>query len=303
MDINALRHFIVTANALHFGRAAEELGIAQPALSQRIKAIEARLQVRLFDRSNRKISLTEAGRVFLPEAKQLVAEADRAVRLARNAERGTAGDLHIGYSGSVIFEPKLGHLLRRFRDAYPDISVLMQENAVQEQLEALQARKLDIALLRGPLGSIYPGVMGLAFGRSRLAVAIPPGHPLASQSAVTMGDMRSEAFIALLDPPGIGVGHILNQLFERADITPRVILRVSSLLSVLGLVGAGLGLGIVPELPLQIASPAFVLRPLKESDAWNEILLATLRRGTPSVAKRFIAIARDLIQEEAAAST
>lgn len=152
MDIATLHYFLVTARHLHFGNAAEELGIAQPALSQRIKGLEARLTVKLFDRSKRAVRLTEAGSVFVVEAKRLIIQAQLAMRITKRADAGKAGELHIGYGGSVIFEPKLCTLLRAFQDAYPDVSVLMHECKVEEQLEGLKSGRLDVSFLWGPLG-------------------------------------------------------------------------------------------------------------------------------------------------------
>jgi DNA-binding transcriptional LysR family regulator len=299
LELRSLRYFIATADELHVGRAAEHLGIAQPALSQQIQSLEARLQVRLFDRAHRKIALTEPGRVFLAEARRLVAASDRAIRLARDAERGMAGELHIGYSGSVIFEPLICHLLRQFRATYPDVGLVMHESSVQEQLEALQAERLDIALLRGPLGVIPPGIAHRTVLRSRLVVALPADHPLAQRTTISATDLRSEPFVTLIDPPGIGLAHSIQLMFERAGFAPKIALRAGSVMSILGLVGAGLGVGILPELPLQFSSPTFVLRPLQDAGAWTEVALLTRKRTTSAVEMHFIAMANEEMKFEA----
>ncbi|WBQ17609.1 LysR family transcriptional regulator [Sphingobium yanoikuyae] len=288
MDISALRFFLVAADKQHFGQAAEELGIAQPALSQRIKALETRLGVRLFERSNRAVHLTDAGKVFAHEARRLVNEADRAVRMTRAADKGTAGELLIGYGGSVIFEPAVCALLQSFKETYPDVSLLMRECSVQEQLDGLSAARLDIALLWGPIGFGHPDLEAHSFRRAGMSVVLRRDHPLAARDTLTLENLRSEAFISLMDPPGVGIGHVVGRLLEAADLSPRIIMRVSSLMSIFGLAGSGLGIGIVPDLPIEIISPAFVQRPLVDAADCNEILIVTAKRRTSNLASNFI---------------
>lgn len=303
MDISALRRFLVAADHLHFGRAAEELGVAQPALSQRIKALEARLGVRLFERGNRAVRLTEAGRVFVQEARRLVAEADRAVRVTRAADKGAAGELLIGYGGSVIFEPTVCAVLHAFKDRYPDIALNMRECSVQEQLDGLSAGRIDMALLWGPIGFGHPDLQTFSFRRAGMSVVLPRAHPMAERDVISLDAIRSEAFICLMDPPGVGLGHVVDRLFETADLSPRIILRVSSLMSIFGLAGAGLGLGVVPDLPIEIISPTFVRRPLADAADCNEILIVTSKRASSKLALNFLDTARPFTGSEVAGGT
>lgn len=294
MNFRALRHFVAAAEALHIGRAAEELGIAQPALSQQIRALESELGVRLFHRANRRITVTEAGRIFLAEARQILASSDRAMRLAREAERGTAGELHIGYNGSVVFEPRWRHLLERFRTAYPDVTLAMQETVVETLLADLQATRLDIAFLRGPIGARPSGIAQEDFAEEPLVAALPATHRLAEYSRIAPRDLADETFIALPDPPGIGLASSLHQVGERAGFVPRVMLQAGSVMSVLGLVGAGLGVSIIPRLPLSFSSPSFVLRPLDDSAAVTQVFLVYRTQLTSPVERRFLDVARQV---------
>lgn len=291
MDLNSLRHFLVAADCLHFGEAAERLNIAQPALSQRIKALEERLGVRLFHRARRSVQLTDAGRVLVQRARQLIEEADRAVRLTRAAGQGAAGDLHVGYGGSVIFEPRICALIETFSQAYPDISLHLHECTVKEQLERVSSGNLDVALLWGPVGPTFTGLQSLLFCRASMAVVLARDHQLAERAELRLEDMQSESFISLMDPPGTGIGHVVDGLFETAKVSPRIVIRVSSLISVMGLAGAGLGIGIVPALPIDINSPAFVHRPLIGSGDCNEILIVTQRQSSSRLAQNFTAMA------------
>lgn len=287
MDTSALRYFILTARRLHFGQAADELGIAQPALSQRIKALETRLGAQLFDRSKRTVSLTEAGRVFLGEAEQLVSDTERAIRIAQAAQKGTAGELHIGYAGSVIFEPKVCRLLQAFRSQYPDASVAMHESNVEEQLEGVKSGKIDVALLWGPLGAGYPELRDHVFARASMSVVLAQNHLLADKSEVNVEDIRHEPFVALIDRPGRGLSHVIDGIFAASDVEPDIVLRVSSLISVFGLAAAGIGIGIVPSLPFEISASTFVQRPLAGVGNCNEILIVTRKSGNLPLTRNF----------------
>jgi len=291
MESRALRYFIAAAEELHVGRAAEQLGIAQPALSQQIRILETRLGVKLFHRARRRIELTDAGHLYLREAKALIAASERAVRLARAADRGTAGELDVGYSGSVILEPRLHGVLRRFRSGSPDVTLTMHEGAVQPLLDDLKDDRLDIAFLRGPIGPLPHGIVAQPFLRGALVAALPADHRLAGQSRVAMAELESDGFVALLDPPGVGLAHSLNLLAERAGFAPRIALRAGSVMSVLGLVGAGFGVSVVPDQPVPTSS-SVVLRPLDDPEPYSEVLLLSRSTVLSAVQKRFIAIAQ-----------
>ena len=303
MTPRALRYFVAAAEALHVGRAAEQLGIAQPALSQQIRALEAQLAVRLFRRANRRIELTDAGRIFLAEARRLLIASDRAVRLAREAERGMAGELHVGFSGSVVFDPRLRGLLQRFRAAYPAVTLTMHENAVEPLLESLQEMRLDIAFLRGPIGALPSGVAQESFARTPLVAALPAGHPLAGRSRIAPFALAEEAFIALPDSPGIGLASSLHQLGERAGFSPRIMLRAGSVMSVLGLVGAGLGVSVVPQFAPEFSSSSVVLTPLDDPAAVTDVLLLARTRITSAVERRFLDMVGQAIPAEAQAAS
>jgi DNA-binding transcriptional LysR family regulator len=293
MNLRTVQYFVTAAETLHVGRAADQLGIAQPALSQQIRVLEAELGVRLFRRAHRRIELTQAGHVYLDEARQLLATSQRAVRLARAAERGAAGELHIGYSGSAIFEPRLRGLLARFRAAYPAVKLLLHENTVEEHLAQLHQKRLDIAFVRGPVGPLHPDMKAESFTRSPLVAALPADHRLAQCPTISPADLAEEAFIALMDSPGIGLEHSLAQLGERAGFLPQVMLRAGSVMSVLGLVGAGLGVGVIPRFPLEVASTSFVIKDLDDEEAVTEVLLLTQKHMAFAAEERFLEMIRD----------
>lgn len=290
-----LRYFIATAEDLHMGQASKRLGIAQPALSQQILALEARLGLQLFIRANRRIRLTEAGKVFLVEARHVVAASERAIRLARDASRGVAGELHIGYSASAIFEPLLSQLLRRFRKTYPQVALVLHEASVKEQLNGLRAERLDIAFLRGPLDLESDEFAVQVYLKSKLRLALAADHPLAKKAKLSLNAIKDDPFITFPDPPGMGLGHSHRLLFSDYGIMPDLMLQAGDVMSVLALVGAGLGVSIVPELPQPFLMSSVVLRPFTKTDAYTEVLMATRKLVTQESLTRFVDLATDVI--------
>src|SRR3954471_15007611 len=136
MELRHLRYFVAVAEALHFGRAAERLGISQPPLSQQIQALEAELGVRLFDRSGRKVALTPAGSVFLDEARQTLAQAARAVAAARRAADGVIGEIRIGFTASAPFTALVPRIIHAYRQSFPDVHLRLAEMPTRAQLAA-----------------------------------------------------------------------------------------------------------------------------------------------------------------------
>lgn len=172
MELRHLRYFVAVAEALSFRGAAEKLHIAQPPLSAQIKGLEAELRVRLFERTTRSVQLTHAGRVFLEEARAVLAASAQAERRAREAERGLAGTLRIGMIAPVA-NVWLAGILRRFRQQFPEVQLSLFDLTSAEQLRRLQGRELDAGLLRPPVAS--PELEYKLVLESRQVLALPVG--------------------------------------------------------------------------------------------------------------------------------
>jgi len=150
MELRHLRYFVAVAEELHFGRAARRLGIAQPPLSQQIKALEEEIGAVFLKRTKRQVDLTAAGRVFLIEARKTLAQAEQAVRAAQRAARGEIGQLSVGFVCSAVYG-KVPSIFRLMRSRYPEVSLLLQELTSEEQVEAMKKNEIDIGLIRPPL--------------------------------------------------------------------------------------------------------------------------------------------------------
>src|SRR5437867_7316494 len=148
MELRHLRYFIAVAEEGHVTRAAERLGMQQPPLSQRIKAIEREIDVQLFRRKPRGVELTDAGRAFLDNARAELAQVDHTFETTRRTARGEQGRIAVGYSSSVAFHPLVPRIIREFRKAFPLVAVTLAESNPTDLIERMQDERIDVAFIR-----------------------------------------------------------------------------------------------------------------------------------------------------------
>ncbi|MDJ0320718.1 LysR substrate-binding domain-containing protein [Pseudarthrobacter sp. PS3-L1] len=253
-----LSGFIAVAEELHFGRAAERLTMTQPPLSRQVQKLERSLGVVLFERDNRRVSLTAAGSAFLAEARRLMALADRAPRSAQTAAAGGTGVLSIGFTAAGGFSV-LGPLLRRLDETLPGVSVTLHELVTQEQLGGLESGELDLGLARPPFNTDQYG--SCLLNSEALVLAVPTSHPLVtatrnisgSSTAGPAGSGRPVTDDELRGLPLIMHSPIQARYFY--DLVVRtlpvqhgdVVHTVSQILTMVSLVAAGRGVAFVPE--------------------------------------------------------
>ncbi len=293
MDRRSLLFFTAAAEELHFGRAARRMNATQPALSQQVARLEAQLGVALFDRAHRRVTLTEAGRVFLAEAHAILRQMDVAGAMARRAAEGATGRLALGFVDAAAFTV-LSRLVSAFHAAHPQVHLILQEMISSEQAEALRAGRLDIALMR-PLG-LEPDLRALPVHREPYVVAMPAAHPLAASPAVPLAALRAEPLIIAPRPKSAYLEAQFRPAFARLGFAPTIAQEVNPLHAIIGLVGAGLGLSIVPDSIRKLGQDRVVFRPLAGAGmpmaqlvvAWNDT------RKLPLPAQRFIAFSQAL---------
>jgi DNA-binding transcriptional LysR family regulator len=247
MELRHLRYFVRVANELHFGRAAAQLGISQPPLSQQIRLLEAELGVQLFERSSRRVRLTVAGRLFLGEANATLERADHAIRVTRRAANGELGELTFGLSASALFMPIFSDALTAFRRRHPDVHLDLTEQSLAAQREAVAAGTLDVGLVRsGRRLALPPSITATALAIDRMYVAMPDGHRLATTDAsIDVADLADEPMVHYpYDREGFQDD--LHRLFGSVGLRPRIMQEAHEMSTLLGLVSAGLGITILP---------------------------------------------------------
>ncbi|MFJ3028535.1 LysR substrate-binding domain-containing protein [Curtobacterium sp. NPDC087080] len=286
VDLRQLRAFLAVADELHFGRAAERLRIAQPALSQQIRRTERDLGVDLFVRTSRSVALTAAGRVLQGRARSLLDQAARDVDEVVRVGRGEAGRLDVGFVVSAL---PLGPIERvqAFRQRYPLVRVELTEGYSSSLLARIVRGELDLAVLRDP--DPDPAVRFLPFRRERFVAAVPHGHRLAERASIRGTELVDDPFVFFPAVAG-AVATERNLAPVVADgRRPEVVQEATTWATVLHLVGAGLGVTVAPESATLAAPDTVVLLPLQDDPARSELVWAVRADDDREILRNFIA--------------
>ncbi|WP_158926829.1 LysR family transcriptional regulator [Acidisphaera sp. S103] len=278
-EFNQLRCFVAVAENLHFGRAAQRLNMTQPPLSRQIQLLEHDLGVTLFERTSRSVQLTQAGRAFLPEARQMLMLAEGAAVAARRVAQGAAGSITLGFTAgsSYGFLPRLVALTTA---EMPDVDLVLREMITARQMEALAADRLDAGLVRLPVDR--RGNELVCVLREPLVLAAPENHPMARGEAPGLRDLDHVPFIMYAaDAPTEGryFHDLTTGLFRTANITPRFVQHVSQIHAILALVSAGMGVSLVPRSAGNLLARGVVLRDLRPVPRTPAELQLIWRRG------------------------
>lgn len=292
MQFRQLRHFVTVAEELHMHRAAERLNIAQPALSQQIKSLEARLGVLLFTRAHRRLALTPAGEAFLEKTRMALKMADGAVQDARRTARGELGELNLGYVSSAMFNPRLPRLLRQLQTGGADIQVSLTTGSVQSLVEGVSGYRIDMAVIRGPLAAVPEELVVRPFAREKIKLALDGQHPLAHSSALSLASLKNEKWLSLRDPEGVGFEHAFKHACRVAGIVPQVVQNVGDVPTLISLISAGLGIALVPASAAQIKLDNVVYVDLLDRLEESELVLVYRRVIRSEVVKKILLLVR-----------
>ncbi|MBR1207939.1 MULTISPECIES: LysR substrate-binding domain-containing protein [unclassified Bradyrhizobium] len=245
MELRHLRYFVALGEELNFTRAAERLHIAQPPLSQQIRQLEDELGVTLLQRNSRPIRLTEAGELFLERARALLASFESAVADTRRVGRGQAGKLAIGFVGSAMFAG-LPDIIGAYRDACPDVELVLDEMLAAETAEALRRCRIDVGFARPALLPEAGLAQRLILDEPYVA-ALPRTHPLAARGDIALAELSDDAFVLYPAQPEPSVTGLIVAACQAAGFTPRLAQEVLHLQTAIGLIAAGVGVSLVPE--------------------------------------------------------
>jgi DNA-binding transcriptional LysR family regulator len=259
MELRHLRYFVAVAEELSFRRAAERLHMAQPPLSSQIRALEAGLGLRLFERSTRSVRLTAAGQVFLVEARTVLLAAERAEQTVRTASQGLTGTLRIGVLAPAA-TPSLARILRSYRLKYPGILFSLFELTSTEQLQRLRADQLDVGLLRPPV--VYPELEYHFVEESSMVLAAPAGHRIAKLARIQWIDFHKEPLVMIHPSLQHGYYDRFLELCGKDGATPLVGQYANDIHSKMWLISAGFGIAPTTETIAQVKRPGLVFRSL-----------------------------------------
>src|ERR1700722_9822575 len=299
MELRHLRSFIAVAEEAHITRAAERLGMQQPPLSQQIKALEQELGVQLFRRKPRGVELTEAGRALLDDARAILLHIDHAFATTQRTARGELGRIAVGFTSSAPFHPFVPRVIRSFREAFPLVSLTLEESGTTELIADLRNERVDAAFIRTHVADL----MGLTVNpllEEAMLVAMPSAHALAPErteenSPLQLASLAGETFVVYRRRSGPGLYDAIFAACHAAGFSPLVGQEAPRIVSTLNLVAAGLGIAIVPDSLRRMQMDGVVYRRLKGAQPRAPLLLATRRGDTSAVVRRFL----DLVKRTA----
>jgi len=291
MELRHLRYFVAVAEEEHITRAAARLSIQQPPLSQQIKMLEQELGVELFDRSPRKIRLNSAGKVFLSDARRILAAVHESVQRVRQFELGREGALLIGMTSSAMMHPMAVRILEQFRTTYPLFSLQIEEGANHDMMRQVEEERLDFAFVRTDVQR-YPTLTCKTLANESMIVALPGRHPLANdlQTPLKLDDLRSLDLIVYRQIGGAGICESLIDAMTGRGFHPRIVNETERMMSAINMAAAGFGVVVLPRSLRAFNVPNVVYRDLDDEDRFTVPLNVAFRDRVPTESmRRFLA--------------
>ncbi len=283
MELRHLRYFVAVAEELHFGRAAQRLHIVQPALSKQIASLEAELGIQLFNRTKRRVTITDAGRALYEEVRVILQRIDRAVETAQMTASGQVGSLDIGFIGPAMWSV-LPKLLAGHHKRVPDVRFRLAELSSAAQLASLRDGALDAGFVRLPLRD-DDQIELTVIHREPFVVTLPERHRAARADAVDLSELAAEPFIFVPRRVEPGFYDRCIALCQSYGFSPNIVEEGTGPTAICGMVATGLGITLSPASILNAPWPGVVFRELDRPGLELELALAT-RRDEPSAALR-----------------
>lgn len=288
LELRLIRSFVCLSEELNFSRAAERLHIAQPALSRQIMALEATLGVQLLHRTKRKVELTTAGATFRNRCYRLLSDVTEAEYEVRRVAAGQEGALAISFIHSSTYG-MLPPILNNFRTQFPRVELKLFEMTISEQIQALRAGKVDIGLLRPPISD--DTLDSRPVGTQKFMVALPSSHPHAQAGRISLCALKDDPFVLFERQQSSLFYSRIIAMCEAAGFVPKVSQQATQIHTVVGLVGAGMGVSIVPEVAKNLQLPTVSFAQIEDNPAGVDVCLAWRKDNTLPTLSSFADIA------------
>ena len=288
IELRHLRYFVAVAEELHFNRAAKRLHIAQPPLSQQIRQLENILGHALFVRTSRVVKLTAAGEVFLQKARRTLQNISEDIEAVRGVGRGERGTLVVGFVGSAMLAA-LPAILGSYRKNYPAVQLRLRELYTATLVEAIRDGSVDVGFMRdaGPTEGLYVE----RWITEPFVAVLPKNHRLAKRDPIPVSELREEPFVFFARNLGPRAWDKTVNLCEQQGFRPNVVQEAPQWVTILRLVGAGLGVTIAPACVQRIATSDVVCRGLRPSRIHSDLELAYREGEVSAIARTFCEIA------------
>jgi DNA-binding transcriptional LysR family regulator len=300
LELRHLKYFVAVADELHFGRAAERLGISQPPLSQQIHALEQRLGAKLFERKGRGIVLSSAGSALLPRARGLLTQAERAAESVARSQRGELGELHLGLMSSGPFTVVIPRVLARFRERLPDVRLFIHELPSAHQIEALEQGIIDVGVIRPE--ALPVGIKAIELFKDSLTVVMHSSNPLASTPGpIDIRELAQEDFIFYQRHLGMRLYDEVIALCTKSGFSPRILYEVRELPTIIGLISGGFGVAVLPGSVQRMMMQNVVYRPVANMEAATAVWAIYRDDASDPMVSAFLEIAQCMASKQAGA--
>lgn len=284
-----LRYFAAVAEELHFGRAAERLGIAQPPLSQQIKSLEESVGYTLFERRPQ-VRLTPAGEALLEVARRTLSQMEEGLDSTRRVGRGEAGKITVGFAASIL-TTALPEILRTYRERFPGVELRLRELSSAAQAAALSDGGIDVGFVREAVED-GAGLICEPILREEFVAVLPPAHRLAKGPELPLGELAGEPFVHFPRAVAPALYDQVGDACRRAGFQPRVVQEAQEWLTILGLVEAGLGVSLVPDSFRRLRWGGVQYRPLAPPREFTDVFVCRRAAGPAPAVAPLVEIAR-----------
>ncbi len=288
MELRHLRYFVGVGEEQHFGRAAERLQIAQPALSRQIQDLEREVGFLLFERLPRGVRLSEAGKVFLSDARRILQDVDDAKRRAERIALGQAGTLRVGIATAVSWHGLVVNAFREFRRRQPDVELVLHHMVSIHQVEAVLSDRLDA----GFAAAVTPWHEDLEhrqFALDRMVLAAPKGHPLTKRARIRLRDLRNMPFIWFHRWVNPSFHDKMMEACARGGLSaPRIVQEATDRDTVLGLVQCQIGIAWLTESTRWHCPRGIVLLPVVDMNVRLPFNVIWKKDNTSPLLQKFL---------------
>ncbi|MDB5748255.1 MAG: LysR family transcriptional regulator [Massilia sp.] len=292
IDLKQLKYFLAVAEEKSFSRAAERLHISQPPLSQQIMKLESELGVRLFARTTRSFELTVAGKALMVEASELLGRMRMTIDTIRQIDRGEVGRLRVGIVGSAMWGP-IPSLLERFQTEFPRVTWTLHESGPDQQFEALRSKQIDVGFWREPRledeGLKAANLRQELCFRENVCVAVHKNHALARRDAIELTDIAQEPMLSLHLNQSAEPRYLV-QCCINAGFQPAIFQEAAEPQTLLAMVGAGLGVALMPETTSRIGWPGVVFLPIRTNPPSANLYITYTSQDDAPVVRAFLKI-------------
>jgi len=299
MELRHLRYFVQVAEEQHYGRAAERLRVAQPALSRQIQDLEEELGFKLFDRLPRGVKLSAAGKLFLEDARRILQQVNEATARAKRVASGQSGTLRVGFVESVSWHGVVPDSFRQFRERQPEVELQLKPLSSAEQTEAVQSGRLDAGFVF-TIAHVGRELAQLPVASLSLMLAAPKGHPLTKFKKLRLRDLNDAAFVWFprRESPAF-YDRLMHECFRGGLKSPHVVQEGVNEATILSLVSCGLGVAFVSSATRWRCPESVALLPVTDLKLPLPFALIWRKDNASPLLEKFVADVRLLPEVEA----